>query len=541
MSHGYLIAQFFSPALEPARRTPTPDAAALRRARCSRRSRDGAGPELAVGVRLSADELAPEGLDAAACAEIAGELCATGLVDFASFVLGHSAYFASSSWIVPPPPAPEPSARRPARRRPRGRRRAGDRHDAASSTCAAAERLIAGGARRRGRHDARADRRSRAGRARRRSGRARRGDRLHRLQPGLHRPLPRGRADRLRGQPAHGARAHAAAARGRCGRAARARHRRRARRASPRRSRRRRTATPSRWSSSAARRSAASSGSPAARPRTASSGAAGRRPRSAGSSAPGSTCGSSTRADRGGRGRRRDVVVLATGARPVRADLGHGDAARPVPRRRRGRVDAWTAIANPAAVAGPVLVADWGGGWDGLDAAEVLAEQGLEVTLACAAPSPGWTLQQYQRNLYLARFDERGIPILHHTEVLGDRLRHLFSGREHRCPTSPRSSTPTAACPRTSSGPRWRAGPGASARATCSARARPRRRRSRASPRCTPRAPASEGTTAVLAPAPQATASSPSRWATPAASVRERTSSLARIRETCTLAVFSAM
>jgi hypothetical protein len=81
-----------------------------------------------------------------------------------------------------------------------------------------------------------------------------------------------------------------------------------------------------------------------------------------------------------------------------------------------------------------VLVADWGGGWDGLDAAEILAEQGAEVTLACAAPSPGWTLQQYQRNLYLARFDERRIPILHHTEVLGDRLRHLFSGREHALP-----------------------------------------------------------------------------------------------------------
>ena len=92
--------------------------------------RDGAGPELAVGVRLSADELAPEGLDAEACAEIAGELCATGLVDFASFVLGHSAYFASSSWIVPPPPARPDAIAGAARRRARGGRRAGDRHDA---------------------------------------------------------------------------------------------------------------------------------------------------------------------------------------------------------------------------------------------------------------------------------------------------------------------------------------------------------------------------------------------------------------------------
>ena len=58
-------------------------------------------------MRLAADELAPEGLDEAACAEIAGELCATGLADFASFVLGHSAYVAASSWIAPPPPVPE--------------------------------------------------------------------------------------------------------------------------------------------------------------------------------------------------------------------------------------------------------------------------------------------------------------------------------------------------------------------------------------------------------------------------------------------------
>ncbi|MET0818453.1 MAG: 2,4-dienoyl-CoA reductase, partial [Solirubrobacteraceae bacterium] len=103
MSHGYLIAQFFSPVsnirtdeyAEPLRFARDVLAAV----------RDGAGPELAVGVRLSADELAPEGLGAEECAALAGELCRTAPVDFASLVLGHSAYFASSSWIVPPPPA----------------------------------------------------------------------------------------------------------------------------------------------------------------------------------------------------------------------------------------------------------------------------------------------------------------------------------------------------------------------------------------------------------------------------------------------------
>ena len=95
-------------------------------------------------------------------------------------------------------------------------------------------------------------------------------------------------------------------------------------------------------------------------------------------------------------------------------------------------VDAWSAIANPAGLAGPVLVADWGGGWDGLDAAEVLARHGLQVTLACAAPCPGHTLHQYQRNLYLSRLDEEAVEILHHTEVTGRGLRHLFSGRTSR-------------------------------------------------------------------------------------------------------------
>ena len=79
--------------------------------------REGAGPELAVGVRLAADELTPDGLDADACAEIAAALRRTGLVDFASFALGHSAYVPPSSWIAPPPPARGGGDRRAARAR----------------------------------------------------------------------------------------------------------------------------------------------------------------------------------------------------------------------------------------------------------------------------------------------------------------------------------------------------------------------------------------------------------------------------------------
>ena len=107
--------------------------------------REAAGPELAVGVRLSADELTPDGLDAGRCAEIAAALAATGLVDFASCVLGHSAYVTSSTWIVPPPPLPDDALEGPLARM----RAAVDVPLIGTGgvhALEAAERLVAGGA-----------------------------------------------------------------------------------------------------------------------------------------------------------------------------------------------------------------------------------------------------------------------------------------------------------------------------------------------------------------------------------------------------------
>jgi NADPH-dependent 2,4-dienoyl-CoA reductase/sulfur reductase-like enzyme len=235
-----------------------------------------------------------------------------------------------------------------------------------------------------------------------------------------------------------------------------------------------------------------------------------------------------------------DIVVLATGARPF------------VPDWAGAAVDSWTAIANPAAVAGQVLVADWGGGWEGLDAAEVLAEHGLDVTLACAAPCPGGTLHQYQRNLYLARLDERGVAILHHTEITAGGLRHLFSGRERPLPAA---ATIVHAHGREPEDELWAAlegepgrvragdvlGPRSAEEATLEGvKALQAARAAVVIRRMSSRAP-HEGTRRHSSPRRHTTASSPSRCATPAASVRERTSSLDRMRETWTLAVFSAM
>jgi 2,4-dienoyl-CoA reductase-like NADH-dependent reductase (Old Yellow Enzyme family) len=139
-----------------------------------------------------------------------------------------------------------------------------------------------------------------------------------------------------------------------------------------------------------------------------------------------------------------DAVILATGARPYAPRLAADDVCL---------VDAWTAIEHPETLVGPVLVADWGGGWAGLDAAEVMAGADRPVTLACGGVMIGESLHQYQRNGYLDRLDRAGVTILHHYELAGAwrqepsrpdgmsgiRLRHAFSARERPLPAEIRT------------------------------------------------------------------------------------------------------
>ncbi|MQA05355.1 MAG: FAD-dependent oxidoreductase [Streptosporangiales bacterium] len=120
-----------------------------------------------------------------------------------------------------------------------------------------------------------------------------------------------------------------------------------------------------------------------------------------------------------------DRVVVATGARPYAPELPAIDGVR--------LVDAWTAIETPGQLSGPVLVADWGGDWIGLDAAETLASGGHQVTLAYAGATPGELVHLYQRNAYLGRLDALGVALLPHHELVGvdgrTVLRNVFSGR----------------------------------------------------------------------------------------------------------------
>jgi 2,4-dienoyl-CoA reductase-like NADH-dependent reductase (Old Yellow Enzyme family) len=406
MAHGYLVAQFFNPLLN--RRDDDYGRDRTRFAlEVLQAVRAEVGRDIAVGVRLSANDLAPGGQSAADLADIAAALRATGLIDFVSLALGHSASYPGSTQIVPPPPEPLNAIADHLVEAPAD----GVRTIATTRIVDLehAERLVAAG---------RADlvgmtraliadpdlpRKARTGDAHviecigcnqacighyhagepigcvvnPRTGRERR------LAP------VRREARRVLVVGAGPAGVAAAVEAARCGDEVTLVERepdvggqlRLAGRAPAHRE------TWERWRRLALRELES----------------AGVAPR-LGTEADAATL------------RAHEHVILATGARPF------------VPA-GSGQVTAWDAIAHPDRIRGPALVADWGGDWAGLDAAEVLAAAGVEVTLACAATVPGEGLQQYHRNLYLARLDEAGVQIRHHLELDGQALRHVFSGR----------------------------------------------------------------------------------------------------------------
>jgi 2,4-dienoyl-CoA reductase-like NADH-dependent reductase (Old Yellow Enzyme family) len=421
MAHGYLPAQFFS-ALSNRRDDAYGPVARTRFAvEVLAAIREVAVGSLAVGVRLSGDELVPGGLGPEACAEIAGELHRAGLIDFVSLALGHSAYPSASTWIAPPPPVPLNAIIDPAA----AVRRAVPALTLIATTrvvdLADAERMVADGVC------------DLVGMTR-----------AHIADPDLIAKTTGGRRgsviECIGCNQACIGHYHAGVPIG-CAVNPRTGRERTLPSLTPRRPGRRVLVIGGGPAGTAAALEAASAGDAVTLvEREAEIGGqlalAGLAPahremwerylRSTlgrlNDAAVAMELGVSADA---GMAAEFDAVVLATGARPYRPLLPDG---LPL-----AVCDAWDAIRAPTEVTGPALVADWGGGWEGLDAVERLAGAGVEVTLACAAPVPGETLHQYQRNLYLARLDELGVPILHHTRLSVDdgraALRHVFSER----------------------------------------------------------------------------------------------------------------
>ncbi len=445
-SHGYLPAQFFARSTNQRedRYGGALDARVRFAAEAIAAVRDGAGPSLAVGVRLSADEMDPAGLDAEGCAAIAATLQAAVPLDFVSVVLGSSSSYAGSTWIVPPPPLSSASLDGPLAQM---RAVLDDVTLVATSGVvepARAESLLAGG------HadlvgmtraqiaDPGLVTKLAAGRERAvnwcigcnqgcighyhagtpiscvvnpRAGRERTFGRpaTPTAPPGAPRTPGRPRVIVVGAGPAGMAAAVEAAAAGAAvtlieasqtlgGQFALA-------------------------GSAPAHREAWERWSVSLRTRLAE----GRVEVRLGELVT-PTGAEALLADLGGA---RGGLLLATGARPfvppgLEREVSLGDTRAVV-------VDAWEAIARPERVQGPVVVADWGGGWTGLDVAEVLAAGGRTVTLACAAAAVGEGVHQYQRNLYLARLDRLGVRLVQHCELALDDgrawFRHVFSGR----------------------------------------------------------------------------------------------------------------
>jgi len=429
MAHGYLVAQFLSAlsnhradgyGLESRTRFAVEVMSAIREATEGR---------IAAGVRLAADELVPGGLGPDDAAAVAGELHAAGLVDFVSLALGHSAFPAASTWIAPPAPVDLDAIADPA---------AAVRKAVPDVTLIAATRVL---------ELDHADRLIADGVC----------DlvgltRAQIADPELIAKASAGAADTviecISCNQACIGHYHDGVPIG-CA-------------VNPRTGREREIAAPAHPAADpSGRRVLVIGAGPAGAAAALEAAAAGdevtlvdrdtdiggqlrlgglapahrelwqryRRSTLARLRAAAVAVQLSTEAD-ADMARDFDIVVLAAGARPYRPSPPDGN--------QRTLRDAWEAIRAPTTFTGPVLVADWGGGWDGLDAVERLAGAGLEVALACAAPVPGQTLHQYQRNLYLARLDRLGVTILHHTELAVHdddlALRHVFSGRSHPLP-----------------------------------------------------------------------------------------------------------
>jgi 2,4-dienoyl-CoA reductase-like NADH-dependent reductase (Old Yellow Enzyme family) len=420
-AHAYLAAQFFAPRSN--HRDDGYNGALDARVRFCREVleaiRDGAGPDLAIGVRLSADEASFSGLDADACAEIARALTADGLVDFVDAALGDSATYSGCIWIVPPPPTGRNAIATPVQRLraalPPGlpllaTTRVVDLADAErivsegtadlvgmTRALIADPELVAKALRGAedetilcigcnqgciGHYHAGLPIACTVNLATGREGTP------------LPEPRPAGRTLVIGGGPAGVAAALAAARAG--------------------------------DGVTLVERAEAVGGQLRLAghvPAHAETWARYRRLVERDLERAGVVVRlgeEATAATADG----FDRVVVATGARPFLPALPD------LPCRV---VDAWTAIREPASIEGPVLVADWGGEWSGLDAAEAVARLGVAVELATAGIVAGETIHQYQRNLYLARLDLLGVRLRPHLELAvldGEAvLRHVFSGR----------------------------------------------------------------------------------------------------------------
>jgi 2,4-dienoyl-CoA reductase-like NADH-dependent reductase (Old Yellow Enzyme family) len=106
-----------------------------------------------------------------------------------------------------------------------------------------------------------------------------------------------------------------------------------------------------------------------------------------------------------------DVVIVATGAGPRRPPMELSGA--PVV------LDAWQVLQGAEIPDGRIVVADWRCDWIGLGMAELLAERGRKVTLGVDGYMPGQRIQQYVRDAMTAAVARAGVRVLPLVRLFG--------------------------------------------------------------------------------------------------------------------------
>jgi len=121
-----------------------------------------------------------------------------------------------------------------------------------------------------------------------------------------------------------------------------------------------------------------------------------------------------------------DAVIVATGARARwPRGLEIADDAHVV--------DAWQVLRKEANPGASVVVADWRCDWVGLGIAELLAESGCRVRLAVNSRTVGELVQNYTRDMMVARCQRLGVEIITYARLHGADadtvyLQHAASG-----------------------------------------------------------------------------------------------------------------